>query len=255
MPALKKQNGKLARLRERLYRLVTLFLSECYRYYAVEDTIVLNDGQVKVEHSIRDVEFERELERLGIFVEGKRLRIDTECTFARRGRRCLWGFFHFEDIVTIAVGAGKRTITIKRGEVVQATSTIRGAATKSSDDALISRLVFGLTHPFASTTTKRVTKRTKTGSKPAFQPIDGADEGLDIQQPAQPQVDNKPARTKRGRPPKSNIEPPRKPIFEPLPSEVEPGPTTPTVEVPVEPVSEPIPPKKYIGLDEVDESF
>lgn len=242
MPARKKQNSKLAQWREGLYCALTGFLSKSYQYYAVEDTIVINGGQVKVEHSLRDVEFERELERLGIFVKGKRSRIDMSHTFRRRGRGYLWRFFHFEDIVTIAVGSGKRSIVIKRGEVAQITSTIRGAATKSSDDALVSRLSFELSYAFDRTATHS-SKGAKAAVRPAVQFGVDTNEGSNIQQPIQP--------------PKSNFEPPRKPTFEPLPGEVAPESTTPTVEPPAVSVAEPepIPPKKYTGLEEVDESF
>ncbi len=256
VPARKKQNSKLAQWREGLYCALTGFLSKSYQYYAVEDTIVINGGQVKVEHSLRDVEFERELERLGIFVKGKRSRIDMSHTFRRRGRGYLWRFFHFEDIVTIAVGSGKRSIVIKRGEVAQIASTIRGAATKSSDDALVSRLSFELSYAFDRTATHS-SKGAKAAVRPAVQFGVDTNEGSDIQQPIQPQPDSKPAGTKHGQPPKSNFEPPRKPTFEPLPSEVAPESTTPTVEPPAVSVAEPepIPPKKYTGLEEVDESF
>ena len=230
-PAKMQGRGAKSRLvvwREALYKAFIERLARSYRHYAVYDTISINGGKVKVVHTLRDLQFESELKRVGVPLTAKMVRTDMPLMVARDGERLFSSFFKFEDTLSLEIN-GKH-FSLERDKDIECNTNMRGTVAVADAKAPIARTSFVFT--IAS---KNALKQSFAKSAP------------------QHDIALKPA-------PKSQAEPtPKrpttKPKFEPLPKS-EPTPiTTPAPTPAPAEVTPPQPPKSYSGLDEVDESF
>ena len=214
--------------REALYKAFIERLARSYRHYAVYDTISINGGKVKVVHTLRDLQFEGELKRVGIPLTAKMVRTEMPLMAARDGSRLFRRFFKFEDTLSLEIN-GKH-FSLERDKGVECATNMRGTVAVADAKAAIARTSFVFT--IAG----------KSAPKPSIN-ISAPQHEIAVQPQPKPAPDLTPKR------------PTTKPKFEPLPTPPStPTPTPAPQPAPVE-VETPQPPKSYSGLDEVDESF
>lgn len=56
-----KANGVFCQMQIRLYQSLLKWLLKSYTCYAISDTILIDNGKIRIEHNSRDVNFEEEL--------------------------------------------------------------------------------------------------------------------------------------------------------------------------------------------------
>jgi len=98
-----KDNNWLSQTTLKVYQWFLSILQKTYLYYAISDTIVLENGDIKIVHEFRDIEFENELKRNGIDIRLHML--TTSIPFnAHKKRKGLWyKYFRFSDLVSIYI--------------------------------------------------------------------------------------------------------------------------------------------------------
>lgn len=96
-------DGKLSRFKLRVYKRMLEMLQKSYLRHAISDTVILENGSIKIVHELRDVEFENELNRNGIDIR-PRMMTSAIPLNVHKVKRGMWrGYFRFKDLLSIYV--------------------------------------------------------------------------------------------------------------------------------------------------------
>lgn len=118
-----KNNSWLSQTTLNVYQWFLRILQKTYLYYAISDTVVLENGHIKIIHEFRDLEFENELKRNGIDIRLHML--TTSIPFnAQKKKKGLWfKYFRFSNLVSIYVD--DKELFIKHDSSFSITGTMR----------------------------------------------------------------------------------------------------------------------------------
>ena len=130
-----KDSGWLSQTTLKVYQWFLSILQKTYLHYAISDTVVLENGRIKIIHESRDIEFENELKRNGIDIRLHML--TTSMPFnAHKKRKGLWyKYFKFSDLISIYVD--DKELFIKHDTSFSISGTMRARLKTSSPSDIL----------------------------------------------------------------------------------------------------------------------
>lgn len=130
-----KDSGWLSQAILNVYQWFLRILQKTYLHYAISDTVVLDNGRIKIIHESRDIEFENELKRNGIDIRLHML--TTSMPFnAHKKRKGLWyKYFRFSDLISIYVD--DKELFIKHDTSFSISGTMRARLKTSSPSDIL----------------------------------------------------------------------------------------------------------------------
>lgn len=130
-----KDSGWLSQTTLKVYQWFLSILQKAYLHYAISDTVVLENGRIKIIHESRDIEFENELKRNGIDIRLHML--TTSMPFnAHKKRKGLWyKYFEFSDLISIYVD--DKELFIKHDTSFSISGTMRARLKTSSPSDIL----------------------------------------------------------------------------------------------------------------------
>ncbi len=137
-----QQDTDSARIGMRLYRFLLDKLAKSYVHYAISDTVDLLGGRVKVVHEFRDLEFEKELSRIGYDVRPKMVSGSLPHRSMRNGHSSSFRYFRFKDLLSVYVD--NREFFIKHDKDITFDGTIKASLRQSVQEDIIFRSILML---------------------------------------------------------------------------------------------------------------
>lgn len=144
-----KTNGKLARLKIWLYQLLLRRLLKTYLHYAISDSIVINNGDIKIVHEFRDLGFENELIRNKIGFKPEMISHSIPILMRKGKASHYFSYFNFKDLLSVYVDG--KELFIKHDEAFSIDGTIDGKLKCSSRDCMFSQSVINVLSSCAQT--------------------------------------------------------------------------------------------------------
>lgn len=120
-----------------MYKYVFTQLKKAYSYYAVSDTIFLMNESIRIVHECRDVEFEKELKRIGIDIHTHMQEMQMPVNHIRKKQSLFYKFFKWDNQLTVCYG--NKEITICRGNNVSIDGTLNSKVLLSLPTDVICR--------------------------------------------------------------------------------------------------------------------
>ena len=139
-----KTNGKFTRLKIWLYQLLLRRVLKTYLHYAISDSIIINNGDIKIVHEFRDLGFENELIRNKIGFKSEM--ISHAIPILRRKNQAThnFSFFNFKSLLSIYVDG--KELFIKHDEAFSIDGTVLGKIKCSTNDSCISQSIIKILH-------------------------------------------------------------------------------------------------------------
>lgn len=134
-----KTNGKLARLKIWLYQLLLRRLLKTYLHYAISDSIIINNGDIKIVHEFRDLEFENELIRNKIGFKSEMLSHSIPILIRKSKAIRNFSFFKIKNLLSIYVDG--KELFIKHDEAFSIDGTVQGKIKCSTNVSCVSQSI------------------------------------------------------------------------------------------------------------------
>ena len=143
---LKSRNcGYLTSKKILLYRFLLRRLLKTYSHFAISDVVALDDGDIKIVHEYRDLEFESELARNRIDFKSEKLPMRLPVMKRKSSSVSYYGYFRFDDRLTLYVNGKKLHITHDKYYSID--GTLSGKLLGSSGDDCVFQTAMLLSVP------------------------------------------------------------------------------------------------------------
>lgn len=134
-----KTNGQFTRLKIWLYQLLLRRLLKSYLHYAISDSIVINNGDIKIVHEFRDLGFESELIRNRIGFKSDMISHSLPIMIRKSKATCNFPFFNFKNLLSIYVDGNE--LFIKHDETFSIDGTVQGKIKCTTNDSCVSQSI------------------------------------------------------------------------------------------------------------------
>ena len=134
-----KTNGQFTRLKIWLYQLLLRRLLKSYLHYAISDSIVINNGDIKIVHEFRDLGFESELIRNRIGFKSDMISHSLPIMIRKSKAIRNFSFFNFKNLLSIYVDG--KELFIKHDETFSIDGTVQGKIKCSTNDSCVSQSI------------------------------------------------------------------------------------------------------------------
>lgn len=139
-----KTNGQFTRLKIWLYQLLLRRLLKSYLHYAISDSIVINNGDIKIVHEFRDLGFESELIRNRIGFKSDMISHSLPIMIRKSKAIRNFSFFNFKNLLSIYVDG--KELFIKHDETFSIDGTVEGKIKCSINSDCISQSIIKILH-------------------------------------------------------------------------------------------------------------
>lgn len=139
-----KTNGQFTRLKIWLYQLLLRRLLKSYLHYAISDSIVINNGDIKIVHEFRDLGFESELIRNRIGFKSDMISHSLPILIRKSKAIRNFSFFNFKNLLSIYVD--EKELFIKHDELFSIDGTVQGKVKCSINDSCIAQSIIKILH-------------------------------------------------------------------------------------------------------------
>ncbi|MCM1168672.1 MAG: hypothetical protein NC324_01905 [Bacteroides sp.] len=133
----KVQSNGRSRFRIKMYKFLLKRLKRSYLYYAISDTIVLQNEDIRIVHEFRDMAFENELRRVGVDIRPQMASSAMPCRMARRGNQHHYKCFKFKDLLNFY--RGNEELFLTHDKEISVEGTMRGGVKKSLSEDIVFR--------------------------------------------------------------------------------------------------------------------
>lgn len=134
-----KTNGQFTRLKIWLYQLLLRRLLKSYLHYAISDSIVINNGDIKIVHEFRDLGFESELIRNRIGFKSDMISHSLPIMIRKSKATRNFSFFNFKNLLSIYVDGNE--LFIKHDETFSIDGTVQGKIKCTTNDSCVSQSI------------------------------------------------------------------------------------------------------------------
>lgn len=134
-----KNIGKFIRLKVWLYQLLLKRLLKTYLHYAIFDTIIIDNGEIKIVHEFRDLGFESELVRNKLNFKADLISHSIPLSKQKEKSTCYFHFFRFKDLLSLYVDG--KELFIKHDEFCSIDGVLPGKIKCSSKSSCFSQSV------------------------------------------------------------------------------------------------------------------
>lgn len=134
-----KTNGQFTRLKIWLYQLLLRRLLKSYLHYAISDSIVINNGDIKIVHEFRDLGFESELIRNRIGFKSDMISHSLPIMIRKSKAIHNFSFFNFKNLLSIYVDG--KELFIKHDETFSIDGTVQGKIKCSTNGSCVSQSI------------------------------------------------------------------------------------------------------------------
>lgn len=139
-----KTNGQFTRLKIWLYQLLLRRVLKTYLHYAISDSIVINNGDIKIVHEFRDLGFESELIRNRIGFKSDMISHSLPILIRKSKAVRNFSYFNFKNLLSIYVDG--KELFIKHDEVFSIDGTVQGKIQCSINDSCVFQSVIKILH-------------------------------------------------------------------------------------------------------------
>lgn len=139
-----KANGQFTRLKIRLYQLLLRRLLKSYLHYAISDSIVINNGDIKIVHEFRDLGFENELIRNKIGFKSEMINHSIPILMRKSKAIHNFSFFNFKNLLSIYIDG--KELFIKHDEAFSIDGTVQGKIKCSTNDSCVYQSIIKILH-------------------------------------------------------------------------------------------------------------
>lgn len=139
-----KTNGEFTRLKIWLYQLLLRRLLKTYLHYAISDSIIINNGDVKIVHEFRDLGFESELVRNKINFKADIISHSIPILIRKSKATRKFSYFNFKNLLSIYVDG--KELFIKHDETFSIDGTVEGKIKCSINSDCISQSIIKILH-------------------------------------------------------------------------------------------------------------
>lgn len=134
-----KTNGQFTQLKIWLYQLLLRRLLKSYLHYAISDSIVINNGDIKIVHEFRDLGFESELIRNRIEFKSDMISHSLPIMIRKSKATRNFSFFNFKNLLSIYVDGNE--LFIKHDETFSIDGTVQGKIKCTTNDSCVSQSI------------------------------------------------------------------------------------------------------------------
>lgn len=139
-----KTNGKFTRFKIWLYQLLLRRLLKTYLHYAISDTIIINNEDIKIVHEFRDLGYENELLRNKIGFKSEMISHSIPILIRKSKVIRSFYFFKFKNLLSIYVDG--KELFIKHDEAFSIDGTVQGKIKCSKNDSCFSQSIIKIMH-------------------------------------------------------------------------------------------------------------
>lgn len=139
-----KTNGKFTRFKIWLYQLLLRRLLKTYLHYAIYDSIIINNGDIKIVHEFRDLGFENELFRNKIGFKSEMISHSIPILIRKSKAIRSFSFFKFKNLLSIYVDG--KELFIKHDDSFSVDGTVQGKIKCSTNDSCFSQSIIKILH-------------------------------------------------------------------------------------------------------------
>lgn len=132
-----KTNGQFTQLKIWLYQLLLRRLLKSYLHYAISDSIVINNEDIKIVHEFRDLGFESELIRNRIGFKSDMISHSLPIMIRKSKAIHNFSFFNFKNLLSIYVDGNE--LFIKHDETFSIDGTVQGKIKCTTNDSCVSQ--------------------------------------------------------------------------------------------------------------------
>ncbi len=155
-----KSNGKFTRLKIWLYQWLLRRLLKTYLHYAISDTVIINNGDIKIVHEFRDLGFESELVRNRIDFKSEMISHAIPVSMRKNKATRNFSYFNFKNLLSIYVDG--KELFIKHDEEFSIDGTIEGKLKCSSQKKCISQTIIEILTSYNSAPTDRINAKSSS---------------------------------------------------------------------------------------------
>lgn len=137
-----KNVGQFLALKIWLYQLLLRRLLKTYLHYAISDTIIINNGNIKIVHEFRDLGFESELVRNNINFKADITSHSTPLFIQKNNSIRYFHFFKFKSLVSLYIGG--KELFIKHDEAYSIDGTLKGKLKCPSKNNCLSQAIIDI---------------------------------------------------------------------------------------------------------------
>lgn len=134
-----KTNGQFTRLKIWLYQLLLRHLLKSYLHYAISDSIIINNRDIKIVHEFRDLGFESELIRNRIGFKSDMISHSLPIMIQKSKAIRNFSFFNFKNLLSIYVDG--KELFIKHDKTFSIDGTVLGKIKCSTNDSCVSQSI------------------------------------------------------------------------------------------------------------------
>lgn len=134
-----KTNSQFTQLKIWLYQLLLRRLLKSYLHYAISDSIVINNGDIKIVHEFRDLGFESELIRNRIGFKSDMISHSLPIMIRKSKAIHNFSFFNFKNLLSIYVDGNE--LFIKHDETFSIDGTVQGKIKCTTNDSCVSQSI------------------------------------------------------------------------------------------------------------------
>lgn len=138
----KRSNGTFIKMCIRLYQSILKWLLKHYRYYAISDTIYIDNGRIKIMYACRDLAFENELKRNGIDISPQMLSREGDVITIKKGRGGCFNYFKWKNITSVYID--DKEFFIKHDKQLSISGNVPADIKSSSPEDIIIRNIIKL---------------------------------------------------------------------------------------------------------------
>lgn len=131
--------GKFLHLKIWLYQSSLRRLLKTYLHYAISDTIIIDNGNIKIVHEFRDLWFESELVRNRIGFKADMISHSIPLSIPKSRSTRYFRFFKFKNLLSLYVGG--KELFINHDDVCSIDGTLKGKIKCSSKNSGITQSV------------------------------------------------------------------------------------------------------------------
>ena len=139
-----KNTGKFLSFKIWLYQLMLRRLLKTYLHYAISDTIIIGDGNIKIVHEFRDLGFESELVRNKINFKADIISHSIPILIRKSKATRKFFYFNFKNLLSIYVDG--KELFIKHDETFSIDGTVEGKIKCSINSDCISQSIIKILH-------------------------------------------------------------------------------------------------------------
>lgn len=155
-------NSWLTKKTQSIYKWMLNQLLKSYLHSAIHDTITLDDGNIKIIHEFRDIEFENELKRNGIDIRPHLLSTMLPYTVQKCKSGKWHHYFRFKDLLSVYVD--DKELFVKNDSSNSVSGTIPAHIKVSSSSDIIHRNFIEV-NPRPAISSKKVKRESYTSTE------------------------------------------------------------------------------------------